>query len=158
MSTNCRVCQTRIDQFWVDLGVDVHPTCNEPCAHGEPRGPRYCALCRRARALPIEGQQSIAPVERNTAPVGRHHPVTAKAAAARALPSTGTKRRLIYDLIAEKDGLCDWELEHAFGWKHESASAARRSLVRDGWLIDSGRTRKVPDTGNAAIIWIINPG
>ena len=153
----CKVCNTALDPFWAGLGVDMHPTCQDySCTHGEPKGPRYCALCKRKSHIP--GQTTAygkPPVERNVAPVGMAHPITARAAADRALPNTGSKRRMVLDAIRERpDGLCDWELEHLFQWKHESASACRRSLVKDGWLKDSGRTRKVPDTGNPAIVWI----
>lgn len=148
----CKICRLPLDPIWVEMGVDTHPTCEDnPCDHGERRGPRYCALCRVRAASPA-GQP---PIDRNVAPVGQFHPPTARAAARRALPGTGTKRRMIYDVIAKSaDGLCDWELEKTFDWKHESASACRRSLVKDGWLQDSGRTRPVPDTGNPAIVWV----
>lgn len=151
----CRMCNQRLDEYWVGLGVTVHPSCEDnACEHGEPRGVRYCALCRRT-ASTVGPAPTRPPVDRQVAPVGHRHPPTSHAAAQRVLPSTGTKRRMTYDLIsASPDGLCDWELEAAFNWKHESASACRRSLVKDGWLIDSGRTRPVPDTGNAAIVWI----
>lgn len=153
--TNCTVCQTRLDPFWATMGVTIHPTCDMPCVHDEPRGPRYCALCRKARqsAVPVP----TAPVERDVAPVGLDHPLTSLRAAQRALPGTGTKRRMVLDALIESGGLCDWEIEARFRWKHESASACRRSLVTDGWVIDSGRTRPVPDTGNDAIVWIPAP-
>lgn len=46
----CSACYTPINPIWTDMGFDRHPSCNQPidCDHGEPRGPRYCALCRRA--------------------------------------------------------------------------------------------------------------
>lgn len=49
----CTTCQTPIDPFWVQLGVNQHPSCEQAmvCDHGEPRGARYCALCRRANPL-----------------------------------------------------------------------------------------------------------
>lgn len=149
----CPICNNRMDPFWVDMGVLTHPTCEDlTCDHGTPRGPRYCALCRRAaqKAAP----EPVAPVDRNTVAVGLDHPLTSLRAAERALPNTGTKRRMVYDAILTSGGMCDWEIEALFGWKHESASACRRSLVVDGWLTDSGRTRPVPDTGNDAIVWI----
>lgn len=155
MSTNCRVCHTRIDPFWTEMGVDVHPTCDQPCEHGEPRGPVYCALCRKRRARSMPPAAPVRPVEAPAAPVGVDHPQTAVKAAERALPASGTKRRFVYEALKESGGLCDFEIEARFGWKHESASACRRSLVVDGWVVDSGRTRKVPDTGNEAIVWIV---
>lgn len=52
-------------------------------------------------------------------------------------------------------GLCDHELENKTGWLHQSASAARNTLMKDGWIIDSGVRRNTPQ-GNPAIVWIIN--
>lgn len=147
----CRICSYRLDPYWVEIGVDVHPSCEDlQCEHGEPRGARYCALCRRAAAASATPKPDV---DRNVAPVGHTHPVTAIVAAQRALPGTGTKRRMVLDAIRTSGGLCDWELERLFGWKHESASACRRSLVQDGWLVDTGQTRPVPDTGNPAVVW-----
>lgn len=161
----CVRCHQRLDPIWPATGYDTHPTCDDDfaCIHGTPRGPKYCAICRRANPAitppeppPKPGRRK--PVEAPAAPVGKDHPRTSKDAAARALPATGTKRRMVYEAItASPDGLCDWQLEAMYGWKHESASACRRSLVTDGWLADSGRTRPVPDTGNPAIVWIARP-
>lgn len=159
----CRLCWTRLDDVWAGMGYDTHPGCTMAieCDHGEPRGPRYCALCRRANPDmaapdPVDGRK---PVDRNVVLVGHDHPETSKAAAGRAWPASGTKRALLLQAIKESiDGLCDFELEARFGWKHESASACRRSLVMDGWLRDSGRVRKVPDTGNDAIVWVYDDG
>lgn len=149
---NCKFCFTRLDPVWAEAGYDHHVTCEEGmgCRHGEPRGPKWCALCRKA-SVPVAVNP---PVDRNVAPVGAEHPVTSQQAAARTLPTTGSKRKMIIDAVRENGGMCDWELERQFDWKHESASAARRSLVVDGWLEDSGRTKPVPDTGNAAIVWV----
>lgn len=49
----CTACQTPLDAIWAQIGVDRHPTCEitTECEHGEPRGPRYCALCRRANPM-----------------------------------------------------------------------------------------------------------
>jgi len=149
---SCKFCHTRLDRVWAEAGYDSHVTCDEGmgCMHGELRGPKACALCRSKAGPPSDSKP---PVERNVATVGTYHPETSRMAAERTLPTTGTKRRMIMDAVQENGGLCDWELERRFDWKHESASAARRSLVVDGWLEDSGRTRPVPDTGNAAIVW-----
>lgn len=151
----CKFCHTRLDPVWVEVGYDTHVTCTEGmgCPHGELRGPKACALCRHKAGPPPRDFKP--PVDRNVARVGANHPQTSHAAAEKTLPTTGTKRRLIMDSVRENGGLCDWEIEKEFDWKHESASAARRSLVVDGWLQDSGRTRPVPDTGNAAIVWTV---
>jgi hypothetical protein len=36
---------------------------------------------------------------------------------------------------------------------HQTISASRRSLVIDGWLMDSGQTRK-NQSGNDCIVWV----
>lgn len=161
-AVRCEVCSTPMDPVWAEIGEVKHPTCEYPveCAHGEPRGARYCALCRRANPqiiAPEPPERPRKPVNRDVVLVGHKHPETSLQAAQRALPSSGSKRRLILDAIRDSgDGLCDWQLERMFEWKHESASACRRSLVKDGWLRDSGRTRPVPDTGNPATVWEVN--
>lgn len=77
---------------------------------------------------------------------------TSKAAAKNALPHTGTMRRKIYDLIANDGGHTDFELEERLKGKHQSVSAGRRSLVIDGFIEDSGRTRK-NEIENDCIVW-----
>ena len=160
MKARCTVCAQFLDPIWTEIGVDVHPSC-EPifdCPHGVERGPRYCPFCRKATpglALPIVPEGARKPVERQVVLVGANHPQTSHDAAQRALPSSGSKRRMVLDAIRDSgDGLCDWQLERDLEWKHESASACRRSLVKDGWVQDSGRVRPVPDTGNPAIVWV----
>jgi len=46
MST-CEICEEPLDAVWVEIGATQHVTCTtSECAHGEPRGSRFCALCR----------------------------------------------------------------------------------------------------------------
>lgn len=118
------------------------------CSHGEPRGERYCALCRFEKRTRPEIGRSVVAVHANAQE-------TSRIAAARALPSSGTKRRITYDLIASYGalGLCDHELEIQTGWLHQSASAARNTLLKDGLIKDSGLRRNTPQ-GNPAIVWI----
>lgn len=122
------------------------------CEHGEPRGERYCALCRYSGKT-----QPIKRVEDNVIHLSKRAQQTSVMAALSALPKTGTKRRLTYDLIKDAGdrGLCDHELESITGWLHQSASAARNTLMNDGFIKDSGLRRKTP-TGNDAIVWIIS--
>ena len=93
-------------------------------------------------------------IDDDAAPVGRDHPETAKAAAAKALPNTGTRKRLAYDFIGDQGGLTAEEVGTAFGWPHQTYSAAVSTLVRDGHLVDSGR-RRLTRAGNPAIVYII---
>lgn len=82
---------------------------------------------------------------------------TSRAAGKKVFPKTGTMRRDIYNRIKEcgSDGMTDHELERYFDKKHQTISAARRSLVVDNYLVDSGRTRK-NDTGNECTVWVID--
>jgi len=87
--------------------------------------------------------------------VGRNHPDTSQRAAQKAEPKSGTKKKVIYDLIVASGmfGVCDHEIEKALGWSHQTASASRNTLMNDGWVIDSGH-RRATDQGNDAIAWI----
>lgn len=74
---------------------------------------------------------------------------TSRAAARRVAVTHGTKRRTIYELVGQRQqGLTDKELEHLTGWPHETVSAARNSLVENGWLYDSGLRRP------RSIVWM----
>ena len=73
-------------------------------------------------------------------------------AAAKVLPKSGTMRRQIYDTVASYGGLADFELEKILRGKHQSISAGRRSLVIDGYLVDSGLTRK-NESNNDCTVW-----
>ena len=79
---------------------------------------------------------------------------TSQKAAKNILPRTGSIRREVYDLVRQKNGLTDYELEMLLKGKHQTVSASRRSLVVDGFLSDSGVTRK-NDVGNDCIVWEI---
>jgi hypothetical protein len=81
---------------------------------------------------------------------------TSKAAAAKMLPKSGSMRRLIYNTIDTFGGLADFELENILKGKHQSISAGRRSLVIDGFILDSGYTR-INESGNACTVWKIAP-
>lgn len=120
------------------------------CEHGEPRGPKYCALCRREN-------KPVREISSNVSRISRNSPDTSRIAGENTLPKTGTKRRITYELIKDSGifGLCDHELENKTGWLHQSASSARNTLMGDGFIVDSGARRQTP-TGNPAIVWIVN--
>lgn len=122
------------------------------CPHGEPRGEIYCPLCRREKGLVWKPQK---PVNSNSVRVGRNHPDTSHKAAQKALPNSGTKKKIIYDLIVASGmfGVCDHEIEETLGWTHQTSSSSRNALMNDGWVIDSGH-RRATKQGNDAIAWI----
>jgi hypothetical protein len=91
-------------------------------------------------------------IDSNVVSLSRKASRTSKAAANSVLPKTGSIRREVYELIQKSNGMTDYELELQMGGKHQTLSASRRSLVIDGFLVDSGNTRK-NDVGNDCIIW-----
>jgi hypothetical protein len=76
---------------------------------------------------------------------------TSREAAISMLPNVGTKRRVIYDLLASAPSTDD-ELEAATGWRHQTVSARRRELVMLGLVVDSGKRRET-SSGRAATVW-----
>lgn len=53
MTQNCTKCGQGLDPVWAEIGETEHLQCRThvDCEHGDPRGARYCALCRRANPL-----------------------------------------------------------------------------------------------------------
>ena len=94
-------------------------------------------------------------VDSNVVSISRHPQQTSRNAAKALLPSSGTIRRLVYDQIKVQNdyGMTDHELEMVLRGKHQTISASRRSLVVDGWVVDSGKTRKNPQE-NDCIVWV----
>lgn len=100
------------------------------------------------------------PVDRDLLP-GPAATATSARSAARTLPGKGTQRRRVLDALLDavdhrRTGLTDDELETILGLRHEAASAARNSLMRDGWVVDSGQLRRTR-RGHDAIIWTPTP-
>lgn len=96
--------------------------------------------------------REVKTVARNTTVVGHRHPKTAKDAAAAAKPKSGTIRRLIYDLCGTPSGATDDEVEQSLHRSHQTCSAARNSLMKDGLVVDSGR-RRMTRSGQPATVW-----
>ena len=163
----CSVCNEPTTFFWTSKNIWVHPPCylttqqfkhktvinpNE-CPHGF-EAEIKCPSCRIIKGLVPEKtpkKPSKPPIDRNSVRVSTSAPATSKKAAEKALPSSGTKRRMIYDAMVEagEQGVCDHELEQMFGWVHQSASAARNSLMNDGWCIVSSIQRMTPQNNMA---------
>jgi hypothetical protein len=99
--------------------------------------------------------QRVRLVDDNAVMISGNSQRTSSKAAEKVLSKTGTIRRMVYDQIKSNNdyGMTDHELEMVLRGKHQTISASRRSLVVDGWIIDSGQTRKNPQ-GNDCIVWI----
>ena len=93
-------------------------------------------------------------IDDNVVVLSKRASTTSRQAAEKILPVSGTMRREIYELVQRANGLTDYELEEILKRKHQTVSASRRGLVIDGFLVDSGRTRK-NDVDNDCIVWEI---
>jgi hypothetical protein len=125
------------------------------CPHGEPRGEMFCPFCRREKGIVFVSPDKRKPVASNSVRVGASHPDTSINAARKALPRSGTKKKIVYELIKSKGifGMCDHEIEQELNWTHQSASSSRNTLMNDLWVEDSGMRRETPQ-GNPAIVWV----
>ena len=137
----CSECGYALTRELVDAGVTLHANCN---------GKDTPTLIENPSTTVTRPS-----IDRNVVRVGNYHPQTSYNAAMKALPNTGTKRRIVYDLILSKGdlGLCDHEIEIILNWTHQTASASRNSLMNDGWVINSGKTRLTPQK-HPAIVWV----
>lgn len=99
----------------------------------------------------------IRSVDDNVVLISKKAKSTSRKSAEKILPYSGTVRRLVYDKIAANNGngYTDYELETLLQGSHQTISASRRSLVLDGLLIDSGKTRKNKNN-NDCIVWVID--
>lgn len=106
------------------------------------------------RVKALREKRPLRAVDDNVVLVSNKAQRTSRLAAEGILPRTGTMRRRVHDLVLSSlsTGVTDDELEESLGGKHQSISACRRSLVIDGYLVDSGRTRK-NRVGNECIVW-----
>lgn len=94
------------------------------------------------------------PIECNTVSVATNAPRTSRLAAQAVLPKTGTLRKTIYDFFYARGlhGATDEEAQRTLHIDGNTLRPARGSLVSDGFLIDTGLTRK-NDKGRDCIVW-----
>jgi hypothetical protein len=90
---------------------------------------------------------------------GVHHASphdTEKEAAYRAMPRTGTQRRLILDAIARASerGLTDEEIAVLPGVADTAHRTRRNELVLGGWVADSGKVRHTK-SDSESIVWVL---
>lgn len=107
------------------------------------------------RKKALREKQPLHAVEDNVAHLSKKATDTSAKAYENILPKMGSIRRQVYDVIKYNGnaGMTDSELEDYMKGKHQTVSSARRSLVIDGWLMDSGIRRKNAQ-GNECIVWI----
>lgn len=102
------------------------------------------------------GMARIIPIERNVVSLANNHQVSSARAAERALPRSGTQRARVYEYLQYCTdmfgGATDEEIQTALDMSGNTVRPRRISLVADGFVIDSGLTRKTVG-GNDAIVW-----
>lgn len=69
-------------------------------------------------------------------------------------PQIGTLRRKVYELFINRGmyGATDQEVERYLHLDGNTVRPIRGSLVKDGFIIDTGTTRQ-NEKGNACIVW-----
>lgn len=93
--------------------------------------------------------------------ISHYSPNTSQKAAHLALPRTGVNRRRVLDYIAVRcqidpwKGATDEELMTGLHLSGNAARPRRYQLVKDGWLVDSGRKRK-GSSGAEATVWVMS--
>lgn len=88
-------------------------------------------------------------------PPYQKHSKTSKAASLSSIPSVGTKRARVLELIcqARQNGQTDDELMSLTGWGGNTVRPRRRELVLGNFVRNSGRTRPTR-MGQQASVWI----
>jgi transcription initiation factor IIE alpha subunit len=86
--------------------------------------------------------------------IARNAQRTSIAAAQKVLPRTGSLRRKVYEYILNQGlrGATDQEIEKALHIEGNTVRPTRISLVKDGFIMDTGTTRKNQHE-NDCIVW-----
>lgn len=94
------------------------------------------------------------PLTRNTITVAHNAQRTSRAVAEKVLPRTGTLRRRVYEFYVQRGmlGATDEEAQAILNIDGNTMRPTRGSLVKDGYLVDTGTTRKNAK-GHDCIVW-----
>lgn len=94
------------------------------------------------------------PIDENRIVVARNAQRTSRAAAEGVYPKTGTLRRRVYEYFYSRGlvGATDEEAQDTLHIDGNTLRPTRGSLVKDGYLIDTGTTRKNAK-GHDCIVW-----
>lgn len=93
-------------------------------------------------------------LDKNTVVIARNAQRTSIAAAQKILPKTGSLRRKVYEYILNQGlrGATDQEMELTLNIDGNTIRPTRISLLKDGFILDTGTTRK-NQHGNDCIVW-----
>lgn len=167
MEDKCHWCQTRITRVsknlrWIcdyeSAECDFNPVFimyKDSAVH---QTTAEVAQILRADFYVKEAQRKKVPLRAvgdNVVMISKNAQRTTRTTAEKIMPKTGSIRRIVYDLVKSNNdyGYTDYELETVLMSSHQTVSASRRSLVIDGYIIDSGKTRKNKN-GNDCIVWV----
>lgn len=80
---------------------------------------------------------------------------TSLAAYEKSRPKFGSNKARVYQIILDKQefGATDQELQKALNMSGDTLRPARLSLLKNGLIYDSGKTRQ-NENGNDCIIWL----
>ena len=71
------------------------------------------------------------------------------------LQSGRTNHKVFWSIVDAENGLTDYETEEMLGLTHQSASAARNTLMLRGYVVASGEFRATA-TGSRATVWMVS--
>ena len=93
-------------------------------------------------------------IDRNSVTIANNAQRTSITAAMNVLPRTGSLRRKIYEYILAQGlrGATDQEIESTLKIDGNTVRPTRISLWKDGYIIDTGTTRK-NNNHNDCIVW-----
>ena len=80
---------------------------------------------------------------------------TSKEAAIAAEPNAGTQRRRVLDELRcfRDEGLTDHDMQDILAMNPSTQRPRRVELVKQGFVVDSGKTRLTP-SGKRAVVWV----
>lgn len=90
----------------------------------------------------------------NSVIIAKNAQRTSIAAAEKVLPRTGSLKRKVYEYILSQGmrGATDQEIEKTLQIEGNTVRPSRVGLIKDGYIIDSGTTRK-NHHNNDCIVW-----
>ena len=90
----------------------------------------------------------------NSVIIANHAQRTSVAAAEKVLPRTGSLKRKVYEYILAQGmrGATDQEIEKTLQIEGNTVRPSRVGLIKEGYIIDSGTTRK-KHHNNDCIVW-----
>jgi hypothetical protein len=112
-------------------------------------------IAEHHRRKALQAKEPLRPVDANTVIVAKKARATSRSAAEGILPKSGTIRGRVYAYFngCGISGATDDEAQDFLGIDGNTFRPTRKSLLDDGYIIDSGGTRK-NENGNDCVVWV----